>query len=383
VKLKNFTDNKYILKNNRIAIIGTRGIPAGYGGFETFAEELARRLVERGLEVLVVGDVNLNYESNIFLGISIAKTKYSKPKNPLGFYRESLNAAKTFNSDFILVCGVGGSLLIPFYSSARRTIAVNPDGLGFKRDKYNRLKKALFYSQYLLASLMSPHLVCDSIGIKEYYKKYFFRKNRIHVIEYGTYINPFLESVSILEYFTKYHIKFSPQEYHLVVARLEPENNVKMIVDGYKMSNAIYPLVIVGSLNTPHSKVLIQNTSSKIHWIGGIYEREKLQLLRVGCRSYWHGHSVGGTNPSLLEAMGSANLCACHDNVFNREVIGTNGLFFDNDKSVAALFNLIEIDNFAELKKGVLKRTMEHYSWERITDLYVKLVKESSKSAIE
>lgn len=365
------------MTNLKIAIIGTRGIPANYGGFETFAEEVAIRMVEKGHPVLVIGDKGLNYSEETYKGVEVKKTKAHKPKNPLGFYGESIKMSKSWGADFILMCGVGGTMLIPFYSSKKHVIAVNPDGLGFRRDKYPIWKKAIFYTQYLISGMVSKHLVCDSPGIKAYYKKSLFRSKNCHVIEYGTYINPYIHKENLTDELSRFDLPYEDQKYHLVVSRLEPENNVQITIEGYKQSKAELPLVIVGNTNTKFSEELIKHQSDKIHFIGGVYDREKLQLLRAASKSYWHGHSVGGTNPSLLEAMGSKNLCICHDNTFNREVVRENGFYFSNSTEAKTLFHKVESENLEVLREATLKRAKEQYSWERITSLYLELAKKT------
>jgi glycosyltransferase involved in cell wall biosynthesis len=266
--------------------------------------------------------------------------------------------------------------LIPFYKSDKYIIALNPDGLGFKRNKYPLWKKMLFYTQYFVASLIPEYLVCDSIGIKDYYRTYFLRRKKVFVIEYGTSLNPFLKCGIQMSDFSRFNLPYKAGEYHLIVSRLEPENNVKLIMEGYSNKKRKFPLVIVGNTNTPHSIELLKYQNEQIHFIGGVYDKEKLQLLRFGSLSYWHGHSVGGTNPSLLEAMGSANLCVCHDNVFNREVLSGNGLFFLSSGDSDLLFERVEEETFSELKTGALERAKNHYSWERITLLYLDLAKQ-------
>jgi glycosyltransferase involved in cell wall biosynthesis len=363
----------------KIAIIGTRGIPANYGGFETFAEEVAVRMVELGHPVLVIGDQGLNYEKDSYRGVEVGKTIAQKPKNPLGFYSQSLKMAKVWNADFILMCGVGGTMLIPFYSSKKQVIAVNPDGLGFRRDKYPKWKKAIFYTQYLISGMVSKHLVCDSPGIEKYYQKKLFRSKNCHVIEYGTYLNPFNDNTDLNVELKKYDLPYKDQQYHLIVSRLEPENNVQITLEGYKNSQAQLPLVVVGNTNTKFSEELLKYQCDKIHFIGGVYDRVKLQLLRAASKSYWHGHSVGGTNPSLLEAMGSKNLCVCHDNIFNREVVREHGFYFSNAGEASKLFERIEANDFNALKNGALERAKSQYSWDRITKLYLELANETCK----
>ena len=364
----------------KIAIIGTRGIPSNYGGFETFAEEVAVRLAERNVSTLVVGDASNPFVGNSYKGVQICNSKFSKPRNPLAFYYDSIKIAVEENSSFVLMCGVGGSLLIPFFLTKKITLAINPDGLGFKRDKYVWWKKILFFCQYFLSSYIPKYLVFDSIGVKNYYKKVFRRTKNVTVIEYGTYLNSFSENLSQLKNeLIKYNYNYIPFKYHLVVSRLEPENNVEAIIKGYLLSKKKYPLVIVGNLNTKHSKVLIDYANENIHFVGGIYNKDKLMVLRAASLTYLHGHSVGGTNPSLLEAMGSRNCCICHDNEFNREVIGNNGLFFSSPDEVSDHILAMEDNMQAELreqfKQGVYEKASNYYCWERITEEYLTLAK--------
>ncbi|HET8804234.1 MAG TPA: DUF1972 domain-containing protein [Aequorivita sp.] len=363
----------------KIGIIGTRGIPANYGGFETFAEEVATRLVECGTEVLVVGDKGHQYDLISYKGVEVRKTLASKPTNPLKFYKESLELAIEYGAEFILMCGVGGTMLIPFYKNKKTVIAVNPDGLGFKRNKYGWWKKMAFYSQYLVSAKLSEYLICDSKGISTYYKKQFGRNKNLSIIEYGTYINPFLDKKISREEFIKHELLYIPFQYHLIVSRLEPENNVEMILKGFSQAERNFPLVVVGNTNTRHSAELLAYKSKNIHFIGGVYDREKLQLLRAGSFSYWHGHSVGGTNPSLLEAMGSGNLCICHDNVFNREVVREYGFYFANMNNASDLFTEIEKDQLdrESFVSGVLKRAKNYYNWDLISGKYLNFALEA------
>lgn len=363
------------MKKIKFAIIGTRGIPANYGGFETFAEEVAVRMAEKGISVLVIGDNGYDSNETEYKGVQIRKTKSSKPGNPLKFYKESLDIALENEATFILMCGVGGSMLIPFYSKKGANIAVNPDGLGFKRDKYAWWKKVLFFSQYMVASKIPKYIVCDSIGIQEYYKKKFGRSKNSLVIEYGTYINQYLNKRITRAEYESFQLPYAPGEYHLIVSRLEPENNVEISIKAYIEKKRKFPLVVVGNTNTPHAQHLLQYKNEDIHFIEGVYNKEKLQLLRAGAFSYWHGHSVGGTNPSLLEAMGSSNLCVCHNNIFNQEVVKESGLYFRSHSEASLIFNQIEANDFNGdlFRNGVLARAKDYYNWNRITERYLEL----------
>lgn len=367
----------------KFAIIGTRGIPANYGGFETFAEEVAARLAARGVAVLVIGDKGQQYDLPEYKGVKVLKTPTSKPANPLKFYWESLKIATDQGADFILMCGVGGSMAIPFIKEKEAIIAVNPDGLGFKRDKYPGWKKFAFYTQYWISAKVSKYLVCDSKGIAAYYKEHFGRSKNVSVIEYGTYINPFLQKGVTTEDFSDQELPYLPFQYHLIVARLEPENNVEMILKGFSREKRKFPLVVVGNTDTAHANQLLEHQWENIHFIGGVYNRKKLQLLRAGSLAYWHGHSVGGTNPSLLEAMGSANLCVCHDNIFNREVVREHGLYFADDKETDVIFSQLENGQVKreQLVSGTLNRAKTHYTWELITEKYLNLAMGALKNS--
>jgi len=371
------------MKKTKIAIIGTRGIPAAYGGFETFAEEVAIRLVEKKIDTIVIGDASNSFVETNYKGVQITNSKYSKPANPLAFYYDSLKMARQEGATFALMCGVGGSLVIPFFRNKGMAIAVNPDGLGFKRDKYVWWKKAVFFSQYLMASIITKHIVCDSVGIKSYYQNVFKRRKNISVIEYGTYLNPFCEEgIDLNKALSKFNYEYKSSEFHLVVSRLEPENNVETIIKGYLASEKKFPLVIVGNTNTKHAKDLVRYKNKNIHFIEGIYNKEQLMTLRAASLTYLHGHSVGGTNPSLLEAMGSKNCCICHDNEFNREVIQNSGLFFSIPLEVSNHIVTMEQEkNESELmnyKKGVYNRAINYYNWNRITNDYLKLAQSFS-----
>ncbi len=371
---------KLSMKKYKISIIGTRGIPANYGGFETFAQEVATRFVKNNISTIVIGDSGNNFSGNLFNGIKIINSRFSKPSNPLAFYFDSLKISEREDVDCVIICGVGASMIIPFFKNSKFKIIMNPDGLGFKRNKYSLIQKILFYSQYLISSFLSIHIVCDSKGIQSYYESNFHRKKNISVIEYGTYINNFCtNNFNFNLLFSKFRIDFTPFKYHLVVSRLEPENNVEIIIKSFLKINSKYPLIVVGNLNTKHSNSLIKFKSEKIHFLGGIYDKNKLMLLRAACLTYLHGHSVGGTNPSLLEAMGSKNICICHDNKFNREVIGDNGLFFNNEINLSQHIIDVETQNnfskFKRIKEDVFLKAQNYYNWDRISNEYINLIK--------
>lgn len=361
----------------KIAFIGTRGIPASHGGFETMVEEISTR-ISKDYEVFVSSDCQSNFQKDFYKNIKIYKSPYSKPKNPINYYLDSLIKAKKWGADHILMCGVGGSICVLLNMDIRHKIYVNPDGLGFKRSKYNFILKSIFFTQYFLSAIIFKHIVCDSKEIQKFYLKNFFvNKKRTVVIEYGANLNKFIDTKSDIELDKinpKINYRLLHKSFFLVVARLEPENNIEMIIKGYKIKKRRYPLVIIGNLNTKHSKKIIKYKSDDVIFLGGVYIQENLQLLRSNCLAYMHGHSVGGTNPSLLEAMASKNLCVCHDNVFNREILSNSGLFFKNYIDVGEIIERIENHtNFDKIVEKSFEKAINYYNWDKITEKYLNL----------
>ena len=360
----------------KIAIIGSKGIPANYGGYETFAEKVSM-IFKQNHEVLVVGDESNNYQKPEYKGIHILNSKYVKSKNPIKFYHDSLKKAEDWDADVAIMCGIGGVFSTPWFRYSKIKIFVNPDGLGFKRDKWVWWKKIALFIQFMFGALFSKYLICDSLGISDFFKNKFKRTKNVFVAEYGADLNTVEKSRDFnCEVYLK-ELKIAKDNYFLVVSRLEPENNVETIVRGYLKSSQKTPLIIVGNTNTVHAKKLIQLASDKVRFIEGVYNQEKLSALRLYCKAYFHGHSVGGTNPSLLEAMGSSNLTIAHDNAFNREVLDNKAYFFSSDREVKTILKAVESgldeDTISVYKKASRLRIQNYYTWENIAKKYINI----------
>jgi len=355
----------------KISIIGTRGIPAHYGGFETFAEEISPLLVKEGFEICVQCDGEYK-SSSIWNGVELHYSSYSKSKNPILYYLEGIRWGLK-NSDIIIVAGTPGSLFY-FLNIFRPTaILTNCDGLEFMRQKWSFLPRLFFRLSELLAVWGSDYIIADSSSIKKHLlKSYRLSEKKVRVIEYGAHINNEID-YSVLD---KYNV--IEREYYLVVSRIEPENNIPMIIEGYKMSASVLPLIIVGDIRDhKYVKSLIKNNvSQKIRFVGGIYNRNELNSLRFGCKAYLHGHSVGGTNPSLLEAMANKNIVVCHDNVFNREVTRNTQLYFRNFGECAERILLIEAmtnDEIEKIGQHSVYLIANYYNWNNILRKYLEL----------
>ena len=360
----------------KVVIAGSRGIPANYGGFETFAEELGVNLQARdGFDVSIICDADqreVNNSLNEYKGVKLVYAKYSKGRNPVLFYLHSFILAVR-HSDIILTCGVGGGYWSFIPRLFNKILVTNPDGVGWKRSKWSFLQKLALRTMYYTSVKFSNYFVCDSVGITALMKsKYSY--SRSYTIEYGAYINSFVDIFSNKVEKVLSHYGLESQGFHLVVSRLEPENNVDMIIKAYLKRKRKYQLVIVGNLQkTEFVRDLQRAANDDVIFLGGIYDKDELAIVRANALDYIHGHSVGGTNPSLLEALASANICVCHDNIFNREVVRDAGYFFESSDTLSDLIDVVEKANpteFSQKRTASLDRVSSYYNWDLIGDKY-------------
>ncbi len=357
-----------------LAILGSRGIPANYGGFETFAEELATRLVAKGIDVTVfcedtegqVGPeqycgVDLNYVSAPNLG----------PFTTIVFDIRCLWRARR-RFDVVYMLGYGASLFCCIPRFWGREVWINMDGVEWARSKWNWLAKMWFRIMEYAALWTASLVVADAGGIKAHLQSRHNRRPKIAVIAYGARVISLPPPSSILQ-----ELELSPGSYYLVVCRLEPENHIGEIVEGYSKSGSDRPLVIVGDneSDTPYVTALLRHEDSRVRYVGTIFDMERLQTLRWNCRAYFHGHSVGGTNPSLLEALGCGNQIVAHDNIYNREVAGDCALYFQSRSDVTSIVEKLDLSALAEGQRELAwNRIRDRYTWDGVADAYLELL---------
>ncbi len=243
------------------------------------------------------------------------------------------------------------------------------DGLEWKRKKWNRFARAYLHVMERLATGIADRLIADARAIRDDLRERYSLRVPCDVIPYGCesiYTIPPTEAV------TKRQI--SPKKYYIAVCRFEPENHIREIIDGFVASDTQCDLVLVGDHESASSYVsgLKQKQHSKIRFIGPVYDADELQALRYHCRAYIHGHSVGGTNPSLLEAMGCSNLIIAHDNRFNREVLQDAGLYFLTPQDICSTIGNIDSGSIDVngLQSSAKSRALRFYNWDRITIAY-------------
>jgi len=354
----------------RISIIGTHGIPANYGGFETFAEQLANACAQNDIKVRVINEKD-NPTISTNKNIEVVKSEFNKSEEPLKFYKDSLKLAAA-DSDIILACGVGGSL---YYSEAKKLgvrIITCVDGMEHKRDRYSFLQRVGIYFLQKFAAIRSDRLIADSHGVERYWKKRFPKQKwKLKMIAYGTQDCETFDQ-SILD---KFGLK--RDEYFLKIARFVPENNIHEYVGAATDYVGSKKFVLVGKLeDTSYGKIIRElcEKHDKIILTDAIYDKKILDTLRQGCFAYVHGHSVGGTNPSLLEAMKAGCACICHDNEFNREVTRNDQLYFDSWDDLSIILNLLEQKkaDINDLRKKA-GRAANNYTWDRIFAAYFEM----------
>lgn len=365
----------------KIAFLSTRGIPNNYGGFEQFAEYISVGLVQRGHEVTVYSPHFHPYKNKEFKGVRIKHIK--SPENWLGssfgsfFYdfRCLRDALKKENFDIIYECGY--TSMIPAYIwfnvKNRKNVIVttNMDGLEYKRSKFNTLVRKFLFWEERMAVKHSHYLVADNMGISNYYREKYGKPSTF--LAYGADIHDDYDS-NLLS-----HYNLSVYGYYLIIARIEPENNIEMAIEGYLASKEKdrRPLIIVGKTNTSLAIKLIKKYGDQksVKFFGGIYDFKKLDSIRHFSYAYFHGHSVGGTNPSLLEAMASGVFMLAHDNVFNRTVLHNNAFYYNDKTSVAYILDKIDTivaENKQRIVDANLNEINTNYSWENLINEHEK-----------
>lgn len=358
----------------KIAILGTRGIPNYHGGFEQFAEFFAVYLANQGEDVYVYNSSLHPYKKNTFNGVKLIHCKDPEDKmGTAGQFIYDLNCildARKRSFDIILQLGYTSSTIWWWLMPKKAKIVTNMDGLEWKRSKYSKKVQNFLKYAEKLGAINSDHLIADSLGIQTYLKNKYNKSSTYIAYGADNFTNP---DEAILK---KYNIE--KEKYSLLIARFEPENNLEMILDGVTSSSKKETFLVIGKHETPYGEFLKEKYKafSNIIFTGGIYNFDELNNIRYYSRLYFHGHSVGGTNPSLLEAMASNCLICANDNEFNKGVLKENAFYFSNANHVKELYNNLEKKN--ELEKINQNRTAisTEFSWNIINQKYYNLLKE-------
>ncbi|MBC7518303.1 MAG: DUF1972 domain-containing protein [Microbacteriaceae bacterium] len=355
-------------------MIGTRGVPASYGGFETAVEEIGSRLADRGHRVTVYCRNSNQSKPREHLGMTLIHLPAIPSKVLETLSHTALSVFHTLlrrKTEVVFLFNAANSPFLPLLRWKRIPTAVHVDGLEWQRGKWGPLGRRYYRGAEQLAVRGADALIADAQGIADYYRNEFHVTTEL--LSYGTTVIKESAADRLVA------MGLSPKKFHLVVARFEPENHVDVIVEGYAASAAKYPLIVVGS--APYAADYTERITAvaaedpRIRLIGGVWDQKKLDQLYANALSYIHGHSVGGTNPSLLRAMGAGTSVLAWDVNFNRDVVSTDGSYFNSAESIAVLIEVAENDPVRQEAIGAALRlrAARDYDWDVVADGYEAL----------
>lgn len=356
----------------KIAILGTRGIPANYGGFETFAEQLGTRLAARGHEVTVYGRKHYaiagcrEYRGVKLVVLPTIRHKYFD--TVVHSFLSMLHALPR-RYDVILVCNAANSIFAFVPRLFGTPTLVNVDGLERKRKKWNWIGRSYYLASEWLSTFLPTEIVTDAAVIQNYYETRYKKKSAM--IAYGAEV----ARRAAPEHLEKYGLL--PGKYVLYVSRLEPENNAHLVIEAYEKVETDLPLVIVGG--APYAKEYIAQLKStrdpRIRFLGFVFG-EDYRALQQNAYCYVHATEVGGTHPALIEAMGAGNCALTLSTPENLEVMGDAGIVYDSVDGLVAELRRVLSDSsiIGEYRRRAMSRVMQLYNWEQITDEYELLL---------
>lgn len=352
----------------RIALLGTRGIPASYGGFETFAEELSVRLVERGHEVTVY--CRSEHAESAYRGVRLAYVPTIRHKY---FDTVTHTCLSTFSAlkkrfDVVLYCNAANAIFTWMPRLLGMPTALNVDGLERHRKKWNRVAKNWYLLSEWLSTWCCSEVVTDAARIREYYFERYGKDSTF--IPYGAEVGK-VASTDILQ-----ELGLEPGKYFLYVSRLEPENNALLVRESFERVNTDMKLALIGS--APYAADYIRRVRAtsdpRIVMPGAIYG-EGYKQLQSHCYAYIHATEVGGTHPALIEAMGRAAMVLYLTTPENDEVAGDAGIPFEPEALASTLQRAAQVSQAERTEWGcrAQKRVQDLYSWDAVTNVYEEL----------
>jgi len=376
-----------------VFIIGARGYHEKYGGWETFVSNLIDNYNDKNTKFYVSKITNKKEEKVIINDNLIIDPIFIKQQGSISMFLyaiKSLNSVikyiKENNIENAYIYILGLKLLN--YLNIRRktlkklgaTIIVNPDGLEWKRSKWGFVAKKFFLISEKLMLKASDLIICDSLGIKDYVDETYPKlKNKTTYIAYGsnTYdFNKIDEDKILKEY------KLKNNNYCLMVGRCVPENNYELVIREFMNSTIEKDLLIISNLDSSNYFNEIKEKTNclsdkRIKFINGVYDQEKLAVIRKNAYLYIHGHSVGGTNPSLIEALSLTDLNLLYDVNFNKYAGKDSCLYFKEENSLTNLLNNFKLlDNVKEEKGIIAKQIVEkNFTWDIIVNKYKEIFK--------
>lgn len=373
----------------RFAILGTRGIPARYGGFETFAEELSTRLTARGHQITVYcrerytepsSDPSSGHADPLYRGVRLKYLPTIRHKyldTVAHTFLSTLHLITASRYDAVLYCNAANAVFtwMPRAISLHggTPVALNVDGLERNRKKWNALAKAWYRGSEWLATWMPNAVVTDAQSIADYYRERYGRES--HMIPYGAEIGGLGTSEETSGVLTP--LGLEPRKYFLYVSRMEPENNALLVREAFEHVDTTMKLALIG--DAPYAAdyiARVRDTRDPRVVIPGAIYGTGYRELGSHCFAYIHATEVGGTHPALIEAMGRGALTLYLDTAENREVAGGAGIPFRHDNLVDVMKTVLLMleSEREEWRARAIDRVKSRYSWDAVTDAYEKLL---------
>jgi glycosyltransferase involved in cell wall biosynthesis len=354
----------------RLLILGTRGIPAAHGGFETFAEQLALYLVQRGWKVTVYCQENGNgpeFETD-WQGVRrvhIPVAFKGAAATVIFDWHATVHASRL--GEPCLTLGYNTAVFCSLLRWSRVPNIINMDGIEWRRAKWGVFARCWLWLNERAGARLGNHLVADHPEIARRLAR-LVSSEKITTIPYGA------DRLSAMPIEPVLKLGLEPGRYLTLVARPEPENTVLEVVQGFSCRRRGVRLVVLGNYvrGIAYHDAVRAAASDEVVFLGAVYDRELVQALRFHCAAYVHGHQVGGTNPSLVEALGAGNAIVAHDNPFNRWVAGNAACYFTDKGSAAEAFDRLLEDpgQTGLMRTAALLRHEESFTWPAILAAY-------------
>lgn len=362
---------------NHLNILGTRGVPAAHGGFETFAERLALHLVQQGYSVTVYcqsqGPVDLSGREDYWRGIH--RVHFGTRRNgAAGTMEFDLSCARHVlgQPGVDLVLGYNTAVFNLIQKASGRQVFMNMDGIEWKRKKWSTPAKLWLLINEIIGANLANTPIADHPEIGRHVARRTFRKPV--VIPYGADVVTRADTACLKA------MGLTSGNYFISIARIEPENSVAEIVQAFldAKTDRDVDLVVLGNLdpdNSYHRKIR-KLGGGRVIFPGGIYDDTTVKALRFHARAYFHGHQVGGTNPSLVEALGAGNAVIAHDNIFNRWTAGEGQCFFSTVDECRVLVEKLANDDIAlfAAKLAARQRHARDFMWHDVLKQYQNLL---------
>jgi glycosyltransferase involved in cell wall biosynthesis len=362
------------MTNKTIRILGTRGVPANHGGFETFAEHLALYLVARGWRVTVYcqqdeGGVVHEDDWRGIRRVHIPVTQGGALGTIVFDWKSTLHACR--EQGLTLTLGYNTAVFCAWYRLKGLTNLINMDGIEWRRQKWGKIAKTWFYLNEWAGAWLGNHLIADHPHIKTHLKTR-VSDGKITTIAYGAHRVDQADAAPLAAY------GIAPQRYAILIARAEPENSILEVVRAWSRKSRGMHLVVLGKYDPNHAyQQTVRNSGSdEVLFVGAIYDSAIVNALRFHSRMYIHGHQVGGTNPSLVEALATGSPVLAQDNPFNRWVAGEGASYFTGEDGCAAELDRVLGDEplLARMRGASLARHAEAFTWEQILGDYEQLL---------